>query len=222
MERSGWLGQALGVGASLTWLALVAALAMVVRQRWPQQREWSRKVAHIGAGPVVLIAWWMGLERWICVGAALAVSVLALINHRRRLLAAIEDVERDSFGTVAYALSITLLLLLWWPDHPGAVASGVLVMALGDGLAGLLGPLIASPSWRVLSERRSVAGTSAMALGSLAALTLVAALIPHASPPAWGVGLIALAATGLEQLAWRGVDNLTVPLLVSALWKTLE
>ncbi|MFM7268164.1 MAG: dolichol kinase [Cyanobium sp.] len=221
MERSWWLDQALGVGAALAWLALVAGLATVVRQRWPQQREWSRKVAHIGAGPVVLIAWGMGLERWICVGAAAGVSVLALINHRRRLLAAIEDVGRDSFGTVAYAVSITLLLLLWWPAQRSAVAAGVLVMALGDGLAGLLGPLIPSPSWRVLGERRSLAGTAAMGMGSLAALVLVAALAPSPPPTAWGLALIALAATALEQIAWRGIDNVGVPLLVAALWRSL-
>ena len=39
-------------------------------------------------------------------------------------------------------LPITLLLALFWPAQPQAVVAGVLVMALGDGFAGLLGPLI--------------------------------------------------------------------------------
>ena len=218
---AGWLGQGLGIGAALIWLALVAAVALAVRQRWPEHREWSRKVAHIGAGPVVLIAWGLGLERWITIGAAALVTLLAWLNHRRRLLPAIEDVDRDSFGTVAYGASITLLLLLWWPQNAAAAVAGVLVMALGDGLAGLLGPLIRSPSWRVLGERRSVAGTAAMAAGSLTALAAVALLAPQDSPMIAMLPLIALAATALEQLAWRGIDNLSVPLLVSVLWRTL-
>jgi phytol kinase len=95
-------------------------------------------------------------------------------------------------------------------------------MAFGDGLAGLLGPLIPSPSWRVFGERRSLVGTAAMAGGSLAALAGVAALAPQASPAAWGLPLIALAATALEQVAWQGVDNLSVPLLVAVLWRLLS
>lgn len=216
------LSQAVGLGCALVWLALVAGLSLAVRQRWPQQREWSRKVAHIGSGPVVLIAWGFALERWLTIAAAALVTLLAALNHRRRLLPAIEDVERDSYGTVAYGASITLLLLLWWPDHAAAAVAGVLVMAVGDGLAGLLGPLIASPSWRVLGERRSLAGTAAMAGGSLLALTIVALLAPQHCPAAGWLAVIALLATALEQLAWRGVDNLSVPLLVSLLWRALS
>ena len=37
----------------LVWLACVLGLAMWARQRWPDQPEWSRKLLHIGSGPVV-------------------------------------------------------------------------------------------------------------------------------------------------------------------------
>ena len=218
MNRDWWLVQALGVGAALLWLTLVAATALAVRQRWPQRREWSRKVAHIGSGPVVLIAWGLGIDRWLAIAAAGLVTGLAMLNHRTRVLPAIEDVDRASFGTVAYGASITLLLLLWWPGQAAAAAAGVLVMALGDGLAGLLGPQIVSPSWRVLGERRSLVGTAAMALASLAALAVVAGLAPQVAPAPAALVLIALAATALEQVAWLGIDNLTVPLLVGGLW----
>lgn len=218
MNGGWWLGQGIGVAAALLWLTLVAVTALAVRQRWPERREWSRKVAHIGSGPVVLIAWGLGIERGIAIAAAALVTVLAVLNHRSRVLPAIEDVDRASFGTVAYGASITLLLLLWWPDQAAAAAAGVLVMALGDGLAGLLGPQIASPSWQVLGERRSLIGTAAMALASLGALALVAGLAPQAAPAPAALLLIALAATALEQVAWLGIDNLTVPLLVGGLW----
>ena len=222
MISSWWVGQGIGVAAALLWLSLVAAAALAVRQRWPGHREWSRKVAHIGAGPVVLIAWGLGIDRWLAVGAAALVTALAALNHRRRVLPAIEDVDRASYGTVAYGASITLLLLFWWPQQSAAAAAGVMVMALGDGLAGLLGPQIVSPRWSVLGERRSLGGTAAMALGSLAGLGLVALLAPQVAPGPAALVLIALAATALEQVAWLGIDNLTVPLLVGALWTLLR
>lgn len=211
------LRQALGIAAVALWLSLLALLAVAIRQRWNAHGEWSRKLVHIGGGAVVPLAWLFGIDRWLALPAAAGITLLAYLNHRRRLLTAIEDVGRASYGTVAYGASITLLLLLFWPRRPDAVCAGVLVMALGDGLAGLLGPRLPSPSWTVLGERRSLVGTAAMALASLAVLLAVAAVAPPG--PAWPLLLLlALLATALEQIALLGVDNLTVPLAVALLW----
>jgi dolichol kinase len=46
----------------------------------------------------------------------------------------------------------------------------------------------------------------------------VAGLAPQVAPAPGALVLIALAATALEQVAWLGIDNLTVPLLVGGLW----
>jgi phytol kinase len=204
------------------WLALLSAAALLLRRRRPDQREWSRKLVHIGAGPVVLIAWAFGVGRPVAVAAAGAITLLAALNHRMRVLPAIEDVERHSYGTIAYGGSITLLLWLWWPAHPGTVAAGVLVMALGDGLAGLLGPLIPSPSWTVFGERRSLVGTAAMGMASLSVLLALSLLGGGPAPPPASIALIALAATALEQWAFLGIDNFTVPMAVAGLWRALS
>lgn len=215
------LRQGTGIAAVALWLALLAVLAVALRQRWGTGGEWTRKLVHIGGGAVIPLAWRFGIERWLAIPAAAAITLLALLNHRRRLLPAIEDVGRASYGTVAYGASITLLLLLFWPQRPDAVCAGVLVMALGDGLAGLVGPRLDSPSWRVLGERRSLAGTLTMALVSLAVLLAVATVAPPG--PAWPLLLLlALLGTALEQLAVQGLDNLTVPLGVALLWAWLS
>lgn len=214
------------MAAVATWLTALAAAAVAVRRRWdgrdhPGQREWSRKLVHIGTGPVVLIAWALGIERQIALPAAGLITIVAALNHRLRLLPAVEDVGRASYGTVAYGGSITLLLWWFWPTDPASVAAGVLVMALGDGLAGLLGPLWRSPSWQVLGQRRSLLGTTAMAAASLAVLSALklAATVLQAGSPSWPLLLwIAATATLLEQIAIGGLDNLSVPLAVAWLW----
>lgn len=216
------VAQLTGVLLVAGWLALLSGAALLLRRRWPEQREWSRKLVHIGAGPVVLIAWAFGVERLIAVPAAGAITLLAALNHRVRVLPAIEDVERRSYGTIAYGASITLLLWLWWPAHPATVAAGILVMAFGDGLAGLLGPLIPSPSWTVFGERRSLVGTSAMALASLTVLLTLGQLGGGPAPAPAGIVLIALVATGLEQWALLGIDNFSVPMAVAGLWQVLS
>ena len=213
--------QLLGVGIVGLWLAVVVCTALSVRHRWPTQREWSRKVVHIGTGPVVLLAWWFGINRWLALPAALLVTLATALNHRFRVLPAVEDVGRHSYGTIAYGASISLLLALFWPEQPLAVAAGALVMALGDGLAGLVGPQLQSPRWQLFGQSKSLAGTASMAGASLLVLAALAAAAEGsglAAPPLPNLLLIALLATALEQLSSFGIDNLSVPLLSSLLW----
>lgn len=201
---------------------MVTAMALVVRRHWPEQREWSRKVVHIGTGPVVLLAWWLQIDRAIALPAAALVTLATALNHRFRLLPAVEDVGRHSYGTIAYGGSITVLLALYWPLQPLPVAAGVLVMACGDGLAGLLGPWLPSPRWRVLGQGKSLAGTACMLGAGLAVLLALASLAGGQGLPAptWSaLLLIAAAATALEQCSGYGIDNLSVPLATALLWQ---
>ena len=223
MTAPWWPQQLLALLAAGAWLVLATLAALAVRQRWPQHPEWSRKTVHIAIGPVVLICWALGLDRRVAVAAAAGFTVLAVINHRQRLLPAIEDVGRQSYGTIASGASFTLLLALFWPNQPLSATAGILVMALGDGLAGLLGPAIPSPSWQVFGERRSLVGTAVMALTSWGVLALLAELGSHlggeiAVPAAAALVGIAATATLLEQAGLVGLDNLTVPLAVAGLW----
>lgn len=214
--------QLLGVAAVLAWLAAVLLTALAVRRRWPQQKEWSRKVVHIGTGAVVLLAWAFAIPRGLALGAAALVTLGTALNHRFRLLPAVEDVGRHSYGTIAYGASITILLALFWPQQPLPVAAGVLVMACGDGLAGLVGPQIQSPRWQLFGQTKSLAGTAAMALTSwlvLALLIGVAQGMGAAAPSLVAAVAIAIAATGLEQLSGFGFDNLSVPLATAYLWQ---
>ena len=191
----------------ILWFALVLVLAVLVRRRWPQQREASRKLVHIGAGGLVPLAAALHIPLAQALPTALAMTVLTAINHRLRLIPAVEDVGRRSLGTVAYGASISLLLLLYWRQRPDLVVAGVLVMALGDGMAGLIGPLLPSPRWQVWGQTKSLLGTLTMAV--LAVLVLRLSLPDLAWPPLLAT---AAAATALEQISWGGLDNLTVPL----------
>ena len=198
-------------------MLLVLSAALVCRKRWPEQRELSRKIVHIGTGPVVVLAWWLSIPASIAVPVAFAVTVITAINHRIQLLPAVEDVDRNSYGTVAYGLAISLLLLLFWPEQAVAVCAGVLVMAFADGLAGLVGRGMTSPSWTVWQQRKSIAGTVTM--GLVTALVLILLVLINQSPlhPLRLIAVCALA-VGLEQWGRWGIDNLTVPIAVGLSW----
>ncbi len=198
-------------------MAGVLGSALACRQRWPNQRELSRKIVHIGTGPVLPLAWFLHIPYLIAVPCALVVTLITFINHRLKLLPAVEDVGRNSYGTVAYGFAICLLLILFWADNPAAACAGVLVMAFGDGLAGLIGRAVDSPNWTILDQRKSFVGTTTMAIAS-AVVLLALVLVTQSQLIPLRLLAVCTLAVGLEQLSVWGIDNLTVPLGVALSW----
>jgi len=199
---------------------MVTAGAVLCRRLRPNQRELSRKIVHIGTGAVVPLAWFFEIPFVVALPVAAVITVVTTINHQWRFIPAVEDVDRNSYGTIAYGIAITTLLLLFWPTRADAVSAGVLVMALGDGLAGLIGRNVASPKWVLFGQTKSSVGTMTMAVVSgLVLIGLARWSGADLSLPA-ALGMVAMA-TGLEQLSWSGLDNLSVPLSVGVLWSQL-
>ena len=199
---------------------MVIAGAVLCRRLRPNQRELSRKIVHIGTGAVVPLAWFFEIPFVVALPVAAVITVVTTINHQWRFIPAVEDVDRNSYGTIAYGIAITTLLLLFWPTRADAVSAGVLVMALGDGLAGLIGRNVASPKWVLFGQTKSSVGTMTMAVVSgLVLIGLARWSGADLSLPA-ALGMVAMA-TGLEQLSWGGLDNLSVPLSVGVLWSQL-
>lgn len=81
------------------WLGLVLVIAELIHAGFPNAKEWSRKVVHIGAGQVILIAYVLGVPTsWGIVAAAIA-SVITLLSHWVPIFPSISGVGRQSWGT---------------------------------------------------------------------------------------------------------------------------
>ena len=198
------------------WIVIILLIAFLCKKYFPKKEELSRKIIHIGTGPVILFAWLFNIPKNIAFLSALLITIALGINYQYRLLPAIEDIERKSFGTIAYGISITLLLLLFWPRYASSISIGVLSMAFGDGFAGLVGRSVISPRWSILGQTKSIVGTVTM--GSVVAITT--SIISTTN----GLGIepleiiiISLIATFLEQISPWGIDNLTVPIGVTCM-----
>jgi len=198
------------------WIITILLIAFLCKRYFPKKAELSRKIIHIGTGPVILLAWFFDIPKNIAFFSALFITISLAINYQYRLFPAIEDIERKSFGTIAYGISITTLLLLFWPRHASSISIGVLSMAFGDGLAGLIGKSINSPKWLVLGQSKSIAGTFAM--GSVVAITTsIISLTNNLGIQPLEILVISLIATFLEQISPWGIDNLTVPIGVTCI-----
>ena len=198
------------------WIITILGIAFLCKRYFPKKEELSRKIIHIGTGPVILLAWLFDIPKNIAFLTALLITLALGVNYQYRLLPAIEDIERKSFGTIAYGISITLLLLLFWPRYASSISIGVLSMAFGDGLAGLIGRSIDSPKWLVLGQTKSIVGTLTMGLVVVVTTSIISSINSLGMQPL-EILAISLVATFLEQISPWGIDNLTVPIGVTCM-----
>ena len=135
---------------------------------------------------------------------------MVLINYNYKLFPTIEDVDRKSYGTIFYCLSLFVMIWLFWDKDPYALIAGFFIMTFGDGLAGLIGKSFFSKSWIIFTQKKSLFGTLTMFLTSL----VVICSIGYAQQNNFNLNYIAIAflATVLEQFSVLGIDNLIVPI----------
>jgi len=198
------------------WIIILLLIAYLCKRFFPKKEELSRKIIHIGTGPVILLAWIFDIPKNIAFLTALLITIGLGFNYQYRLLPAIEDIDRKSFGTVAYGISITLLLLMFWPRYASSISIGILSMAFGDGLAGLLGRSISSPKWSILGQTKSIIGTLTMGIVVAITTSTISSLSNLGIQPL-EIVVISLIATFLEQISPWGIDNLTVPIGVTCI-----
>ncbi len=200
-------------------LVAIVLLAETLYRRVSQNSELARKVVHIGTGNVILLAWWLQFPAWVGITASIIASAIALLSYYIPILPGINSVGRKSLGTFFYAVSIGVLVAWFWPIQQFQYAAlGILVMAWGDGLAGLIGQKFGQHRYEVWGMKKSWEGSLTMALASYAVSCLILLSVQGNVWQTWLVPVaIALVATGLEAFSTLGIDNLTVPLGSAAL-----
>jgi phytol kinase len=202
------------IGLVAAWLGVVGGVAEGLRRFAGADTEITRKIVHIGAGHVIVLAWWLHTPTWMGLTASVVFSGVALLSYRYPILPGINGVGRHSLGTFFYAVSIGVLTAAFWP--PGLfqyAALGILVMSWGDGLAALVGQNFGRHPYKVFGNQKSWEGSLTMALVSFLVSLLVLGCATGFTGAAVGTAaVVAIAATLLETLSFYGLDNLTVPL----------
>ncbi|MGC1394351.1 MAG: diacylglycerol/polyprenol kinase family protein [Coleofasciculaceae cyanobacterium] len=195
-------------------LGLIVLLAEFLDRRISTNTELARKVVHIGTGNVILVAWWLQIPAWVGISASIIASIIALLSYYIPFLPGINSVGRKSLGTFFYAVSIGILVAWFWPlEQFQYAALGILVMAWGDGLAGVIGQRFGQHPYEVWGMKKSWEGSLTMLLVSYVVSSLILLSVQGNVWQTWVVSLaIAFVATSLEAFSKLGIDNLTVPL----------
>ena len=195
------------------YILTIFGIAVIYKKFRPNNKELLRKIIHIGIGPLVIIAKYLGISQFFAGYFTFLISLLIVTNYIYKLFPIIEDVERKSYGTFFYCISLLLLIILFWDKDPYSLMAGFLIMTFGDGLAGLIGKNFTSKDWRILNQKKSLLGTTTMFISSLIVLISVG-LFGNFSINGIFI-FIALLATILEQISFYGIDNFTVPIITS-------
>ena len=211
---------------ALGWLRLMDFFA---HQGWISSII-SRKIIHIGTGPIFVLCWLLFNDRpaapflaamvplgitlqFALVGTGVikdpaAVDAMSRTGDRREILR----------GPLFYGIVFVVLTILFWRESPvGMVA--LMILCGGDGLADILGKKIRSPKlpW---SPRKSLAGSLTMLLGGALLASLMVwiyiwqgffpgSILDYLAP----IGLIAFLTTLIESLPFADIDNITIPLV---------
>ena len=194
----------------LLYLFSIFLISIVFKKYNEDSKEIVRKIIHIGIGPLIPIAQFLKINQSSALIFTGIVSLMVFINYNYKLFPTIEDVERKSYGTLFYCLSLFILIYLFWDKDPYALISGFFIMTFGDGLAGLIGKSFDSKSWILFKQKKSLYGTITMFLTSL----IVVCSIGYAQQNSLNLNYFTIAffATFLEQFSVLGIDNFIVPI----------
>ena len=217
---------------SLVWLRALDFLA----HRGLIEQRLSRKIIHIGTGPLFVLCWNLfSGEPWARYAAALVPGMitlqfvavgLGLVKDEAAVKAMTRhgDPREILRGPLFYGLVFVICTLVFWRHAPVGILA-LMVMCGGDGLADVVGRRLGRAKLPFSSEK-SWAGSAAMFAGSVlfgfGFLALFNAF-GNFTPPldltrtAIIVAVIALAATVVEALPFHDVDNVTITLVVIAL-----
>jgi phytol kinase len=216
---------------ALAWLRLMDALA----HRGLISQQLSRKLIHIGTGPLFVLCWNLFTPapeaRWLAALVPLAITaqfVLVGIGVIKdpaavKAMSRTGDPREILRGPLYYGIVFVVVTLVFWRESPVGVVA-LMVLCGGDGLADVIGrrwgraklPWSADKSW---------AGSAAMLLGSFlfgfVSVMLMSALGRFGAPlvpprAADAIAIIAIVATAVEAIPAHDIDNVTVPLAAIA------
>lgn len=208
-----------GLVVSILYVGIIIVSAKVFEKAG---KEASRKYIHI-----MLSNWWIIAMAFFdnMLWAAAAPAIFVVVNYLSYKKGIIKVMERDenddnkeSLGTVYYALSLLILALITFGplNNPMIGLCGILVMGYGDGLAAVIGQAVKSKEFVIAGNKKSVAGSLAMFCVTL--IIFVGFLIySNAEYVAIKSILVAILMTIVEAVSVKGTDNLTVPLITSLL-----
>lgn len=225
MLRNNLVALFLTLAIAIAWLRLNDYFA---HKGWISS-ELSRKIIHIGTGPIFVLCWlffntspvspYIAAIVPLGITAQFALVGTGVIKDKAAVKAMSRSGDKREIlrGPLYYGIAFILLTVLFWRTSPVGIVA-LMMLCGGDGMADVVGKRITSSKlpW---SPNKSIAGSLAMLFGGFS-FTLIILWVfirqGYFDPPLLNfvlpVGIISIVTTLIESLPIRDMDNITVPM----------
>ncbi len=196
------------------FLALLVTAELWRRLGSPQP-EHTRKLVHLGGGIACLFFPFLVSSPWVVLALSLPLTLLFVAGAKLGFLKSLHGVGRKSRGAEYYPLAVFLVFIMTL-GRPWLYLSAVLVLAVGDAFAALIGSRYGVVRYEVETETKSLEGSLVFLVIAFLAIHLPTLLLTDLSRPVCVLAalLVATLVTGFEAISLEGADNVFVPLAV--------
>lgn len=209
------------VAGTLLYIALLFLGLRGLAHLRPLSPFAQRKLLHAGIGVGTIVVTALFAQRgWALVAPCLFVAANAA-GLPARFAPGVAREGRDP-ALWMFPLCVVALYLLFWDElHRGPVLAGLCALGLADPAAAAVGRRFGERRFVGWGHGRTLEGSAAYLLLTAAAVGAIALSLPDALPALrLAVGCGAAGAL-VEALSPAGVDNLTAPVAVAAVFRAL-
>jgi phytol kinase len=198
-------------------VALLVALR-VIQQKFSLHPELARKLAHVGTGLIVLSLPHLFRSSWpvlvLCGLSFLGMLVIRTVGPLKHGLGGVlHSVTRSSGGELYFPVSVAILFVIA-RGNVLLFMIPILILTFADAVAALAGGRYGLTRYEGTQGMKSMEGSVAFFIVAFLSTHIPLLLMTHIGrEKTLLIGLcMGLIAMLLEAIAWRGLDNLFIPL----------
>lgn len=208
------------------WLAFCKFLS----QKGLVSSSTSRKIVHIGTGPIFVLCWLLFSEtisaRWLASLVPLLITVqfifagIGIIKDERiiKSLSRSGDPKEILKGPLYYGIVFIIITILFWRYSPIGIVA-LMILCGGDGIADLVGSRWGKQYPIPWSKSKSLVGSLGMFMGGLKFSFTILAIFISAGffqlsllETLSKLLIVCISATIVESLPFDNIDNVSVPI----------
>jgi phytol kinase len=206
----------IAIAISFVYVFASIGIAEGLRKAFHWPAEFTRKFIHIAVGMWSVGTVLLFTNKGFAMIPPLVFVALNYISYRRSTFAAMEHEDKSNLGTVYFPLAFAIVILLTFDVSKALLVAAIMPLTWGDAFAAIIGRRWGRRKYAFAGAIRSIEGSIAMFAFSFASVFIVLVWMEQLR----GIDVLwafvfalvtAAAATLVESISVRGLDNLLVP-----------
>jgi dolichol kinase len=212
-------GDLAGVIIVYFYVAIMLIFTEKVLRKYPSA---SRKILHIMVGNIAFLLPIFETKEvmaFLAAGPFIFFTFLMSPHTPIKSIRGSTSAAGHSMGLVYYSITWTILAYVFF-DNMIIIAIGILAMSYGDGFASLIGVKYGKKRYNLFGDEKSYIGSASMLFFTFVTMIIASIFYNITFTYQYFIFLfiIALIAAIVEGITPRGLDNISVPFIISFLY----